>query len=69
MTTTHSSKTHEGIRAILNPRSIAFIGASDDVAKWGGVLLHVLRKVYQTSISGMNICVKHLNVHLKVAYQ
>lgn len=44
MTTTHSSKTHEGIRAILNPRSIAFIGASDDVAKWGGVLLHVLRK-------------------------
>lgn len=43
-TTTHSSKTHEGIRAILNPRSIAFIGASDDVAKWGGVLLHVLRK-------------------------
>jgi len=42
--TTHSEQTHAGIRAILDPRSIAFIGASDDIAKWGGVLLHVLRK-------------------------
>ena len=42
--TTHSEQTRAGIRAILDPRSIAFIGASDDIVKWGGVLLHVLRK-------------------------
>ncbi|MBB3176928.1 acetate--CoA ligase family protein [Variovorax sp. Sphag1AA] len=42
--TTSTEQNQAGIRAILNPRSIAFIGASDDVAKWGGVLLHVLRK-------------------------
>ncbi|MGB3071941.1 MAG: acetate--CoA ligase family protein [Ottowia sp.] len=42
--TANTEQTNAGIRAILNPRSIAFIGASDDVAKWGGVLLHVLQK-------------------------
>lgn len=42
--TSNTEQTHAGIRAILNPRSIAFIGASDDIVKWGGVLLHVLRK-------------------------
>lgn len=42
--TTNTEQTTAGIRAILNPRSIAFIGASDDIVKWGGVLLHVLRK-------------------------
>ncbi|MCA0244532.1 MAG: acetate--CoA ligase family protein [Proteobacteria bacterium] len=36
----------DAISAILQPRSIAFIGASDDVAKWGGVLLHILRKFH-----------------------
>ncbi|MDM0030886.1 acetate--CoA ligase family protein [Variovorax sp. J22P271] len=39
-----TEQTRAGIRAILHPRSIAFIGASDDIVKWGGVLLHVLRK-------------------------
>lgn len=34
----------EGIRAILRPRSVAFIGASNDRDKWGGVLLHLLSK-------------------------
>lgn len=42
--TTNIERTGAGIRAILNPRSIAFIGASDDVVKWGGVLMHVLQK-------------------------
>lgn len=31
--TTNTERTGAGIRAILNPRSIAFIGASDDVVK------------------------------------
>lgn len=40
--TSHSS--YDGIRAILEPRSVAFIGASEDLEKWGGVLQHLLAK-------------------------
>ena len=36
--------THDGIRAILSPRSVAFIGASEDRAKWGGLLQSLLAK-------------------------
>lgn len=36
--------SYDGIRAILQPRSVAFIGASEDLAKWGGVLQHLLMK-------------------------
>ncbi|MBK6747982.1 acetate--CoA ligase family protein [Ottowia sp.] len=36
--------THDGIRAILSPRSVAFIGASEDRAKWGGLLQFLLAR-------------------------
>jgi len=39
---THTSR--EDIRFLLQPRSVAFIGASNDIDKWGGVLLHLLAK-------------------------
>lgn len=32
------------LRAILNPRSVAVIGASDDPAKFGGRVMHFLVK-------------------------
>ncbi|MBS0341994.1 MAG: acetate--CoA ligase family protein [Proteobacteria bacterium] len=54
-TTTNSEAVTAGIQAILDPRSIAFIGASDDVVKWGGVLLHLLQKFnYQGAIYPIN---------------
>ena len=39
-----SRHTHDGIRAILSPRSVAFIGASEDRAKWGGLLQFLLAR-------------------------
>lgn len=39
-----STNAYAGINAILNPKSVAFIGASDDLVKWGGVLQHLLKK-------------------------
>lgn len=38
------STANASINAILKPRSIAVIGASDNVEKWGGVLLHLIQK-------------------------
>ena len=32
------------IEDILNPRSIAILGASDDLSKWGGSMLALLQK-------------------------
>lgn len=40
----NTEQTNTSINAILNPRSIAFIGASDNIDKWGGVLLHLAQK-------------------------
>ncbi len=35
---------HRSLRAILNPRSVAVIGASDSTAKFGGRVMHYLMK-------------------------
>lgn len=34
----------EQVRTIMNPRSVAIYGASDDVSKWGGALMHLLQR-------------------------
>jgi acyl-CoA synthetase (NDP forming) len=34
----------EQVRTIMNPRSVAVYGASDDVSKWGGALMHLLKR-------------------------
>lgn len=44
MRLTEPHAAHDGIRAILSPRSVAFIGASDDRQKWGGLLQSLLTK-------------------------
>ena len=40
------TNAYAGIRAILHPQSVAFIGASEDLVKWGGVLQHLLTKFH-----------------------
>ncbi|OLL27532.1 hypothetical protein BTH42_32365 [Burkholderia sp. SRS-W-2-2016] len=40
----NKTTNYDGIRALLHPRSVAFIGASEDIDKWGGVLQHLLMK-------------------------
>ncbi|HRH86541.1 MAG TPA: acetate--CoA ligase family protein [Rubrivivax sp.] len=43
------------IGAILSPQSVAIVGASDDVQKWGGSILALLRKFgYQGAIYPIN---------------
>jgi len=32
------------IRKIMNPRSVAIYGASDDISKWGGGLMHLVKR-------------------------
>lgn len=34
----------EEIRKIMNPRSVAIYGASDDISKWGGGLMHLVKR-------------------------
>jgi acyl-CoA synthetase (NDP forming) len=34
------AKAHVDLRAVFNPKSVAVVGASADLAKWGGSLLH-----------------------------
>ncbi len=36
----------QALTAILDPRSVAIVGASDDTAKWGGSILALLRKFH-----------------------
>lgn len=38
--------TLSAVNALLNPSSVAIIGASDDPAKWGGAILSLLRKFH-----------------------
>lgn len=43
------------IHALLNPGSVAIVGASDDVSKWGGSILGLLRKFgYPGSVYPIN---------------
>ena len=43
--TSHTSSL-EAVHTALNPRAIAILGASDDLMKWGGSMLNLLRKFH-----------------------
>lgn len=36
----------QAVRTALNPRAVAILGASDDLLKWGGSMLNLLRKFH-----------------------
>ena len=45
----------EAVRCALDPRGVAILGASDDVMKWGGSILNLLRKFnYRGAIYPVN---------------